>query len=1122
MRPTDATRRLAILLGCVTAILWGSFFSGVSVRGTEQESTTADSDRGRADHFATKIAPLLARHCLECHDSQSEAGDLDLTRKAAAFAGGENGPAIKPGSSAESLLWQYVESDEMPKNRAALSSAEKTLLRDWIDAGADWSVEVIDPEKYLHNTQGSEIWLQRLTVREYIQTVRDTVGVDIAEEASRLLPRDQRADGFTNTAYNLSVDLSHVEAYDRLARVIVSRMDVNAFAARYADCKQLNEKCLNQVIRGMGKQLLRGPLRDEEVAAFLEISKAVQEAGGDFPEAVSYILRAMLQSPRFLFRLERQRGDGGSQLVGDYELASRISYILWGAPPDEELMRLADEGKLNDPERIEAQVERMLKDPRAVDRSLQFVSEWLNLDRLDQLQPNPQRFPQWNSQLAADMRMETEKFFEDLVWEQDRPLWELLNAQFTYATPRLAAHYGLIGGKQATAASSETVSRVREGLQTLYTFEEETGDTVRDGSGNKEPLDLRITDPGGVRWGRHGLDIHGTTLISSEKTPARLIGALKKSNALTLEAWVTPAAARQSGPARIVTLSHGISARNFTLGQENDTFETRLRTTKTSGNGIPALASASGTAVAAPLHVVYTRDAAGNARIHVNGQEAGKSKIEGDFSNWDDRLHLALGNELSRDRLWRGTLHLVAIYDRALSQSELRQNHAAGAGALEADLGPNEVAAAWEQSDQAGLVALYRFDEGAGGTVRNHARGDKSLDLTIEDPSRVKWGPGGLTVYDSTLVGTQKPPKRLIDSIKKSREFSLEAWVTPANSQQDGPARIVSLSSGSGERNFTLGQDGSRFDLRIRSGKTDRNGLPSLSSPSGSALPQLAHVVFTADSSGQARLYVNGVVQDSRDIGGRFDAWSDQYRLFLANESSRDRPWRGTVHLVAMYDRVLSPEEIESRKGGIKRYDLADHPARGGLLTQGSVLTIGGDHASMVTRGLFVMHDLLDGRVGNPPASVDTTPVPTKPGLSMRKSAEIRLADNACSGCHAKFEPLAFGLEKFDGIGGYHEIDHHGNQLREDGEIRLPGSAQPVSYQTSAELMELLAGSDRVRLVITRKLLQFSLGRPLNADDLEQAPRIHDETLKRGGTYRAAMTAILTSDLIRKTRTEAN
>jgi hypothetical protein len=209
-----------------------------------------------------------------------------------------------------------------------------------------------------------------------------------------------------------------------------------------------------------------------------------------------------------------------------------------------------------------------------------------------------------------------------------------------------------------------------------------------------------------------------------------------------------------------------------------------------------------------------------------------------------------------------------------------------------------------------------------------------------------------------------------------------------------------------------------------------------------------------------------------------------------------------------------------ARGKGQTRYDLTAIPARGGLLTQGSVLTVGGDGASMVTRGLFVMHDLLRGVVNDPPPCVDTTPVPTRPGRTQRAIAEQRIANKKCGGCHSKFEPLAFGLEKFDGLGAFFEKDPHGNRLREDGQILFPGAAKSIAYKTSAELMNQLARSDRVRLSITWKLAQFAAGRPLGARDARTVDKIHTTAQKQGGTYSALITAIAMSDLVRTTQTE--
>lgn len=634
-----------------------NFQAGMRLMPPSAAELLAAKSAGNARLFETQIAPLLSKHCLECHDPVTKQAKLDLSRKASALAGGQKGPVIVPGKSAESRLWAMVESDKMPHDRTPLTTDEKKLLKQWLDDGAAWSLEMIDPAVYVHGAGSQKVFVQRLTKPEYIETVRSTLGVDIAQEGRELLPPDLRADGFSNTAYNLNVDLGHVEAYARLAEIIAGRVDVKALAAKYTKSRELTDENVTKVIEPVGRRLLRGPLAKDEVTLYCGISTSVAAAGGNFEEAIRYILEGMLQSPRFLYRLESQRGEGRSRPLTPYELASRMSYIVWGGPPDDALLDAADKGKL-DRAGVELHVQRMLKDQRAIQRSRQFITEWLDLDRLEHLRPSPERFPNWDASLAADMRQETLLFFEEVAWKQNRPLADLLNAKVTFVTPHLAKHYGL-------------------------------------------PL---------------------------EKVP--------------------------------------------------------------------------------------------------NGDE-------------------------------------------------------------------------------------------------------------------------------------------------------------------------------------------------------------------------------------------------------------------------------------------------------MARYDLASVSARGGLLTQGSVLTVGGDDASTVTRGLFVMHELLRGVVRDPPPCVDTTPVPTRPGLTQRAIAESRLANRSCTGCHSKFEPLAFGMERFDGLGAYHEIDEHGNKLREDGSILFPGQERAVAFESAAELMELLAKSERVRESLTWKVAQFAAGRPLGAEDAPVVAEIHRTAQQDGGTYASLITAILRSDLVRLTRTEA-
>ncbi|MGD8240749.1 MAG: DUF4038 domain-containing protein, partial [Armatimonadota bacterium] len=155
-----------------------------------------------------------------------------------------------------------------------------------------------------------------------------------------------------------------------------------------------------------------------------------------------------------------------------------------------------------------------------------------------------------------------------------------------------------------------------------YAFDEKQGTLVRDSAGVGEGLDLEIADPDAVEWIDGGLRVKASTTILSDGPAETLAQACRESSALTIEAWATPAALDQTGPARIVSLSKDTGSRNFTLGQTAGSYITRLRTTATSTNGIPELVSEP-TAVGTELtHVVYTRLETGDARIYVNGVES--------------------------------------------------------------------------------------------------------------------------------------------------------------------------------------------------------------------------------------------------------------------------------------------------------------------------------------------------------------------------------------------------------------------------------------------------------------------------------------------------------------------
>jgi Tol biopolymer transport system component len=226
--------------------------------------------------------------------------------------------------------------------------------------------------------------------------------------------------------------------------------------------------------------------------------------------------------------------------------------------------------------------------------------------------------------------------------------------------------------------------RVTDGLAVLYDFAEGAGATVYDVSDVGTPLDLTIANPANVLWTDGGLAFVAGTQAATMGAATKLIDACRATNEVTLEAWIIPALAEQGGPARIVTLSNGLSARNFTLGQgaangaADDVFDVRLRTTSTSTNGLPSLTSPSGTTTATLTHVAYARGADGTVVLYKNAAEVAETVIAGDFSNWNSAYRLGIGDEFFGGKAWLGEFRLAAVYSRALSADEIVQNYLAG------------------------------------------------------------------------------------------------------------------------------------------------------------------------------------------------------------------------------------------------------------------------------------------------------------------------------------------------------------------------------------------------------------------------------------------------------------
>jgi hypothetical protein len=344
----------------------------------------------------------------------------------------------------------------------------------------------------------------------------------------------------------------------------------------------------------------------------------------------------------------------------------------------------------------------------------------------------------------------------------------------------------LVWAALASIAAADTARRVENGLEAIYDFEEGAGTVVHDRSRTDQPLHLQIESPQTARWQKGALVISGATKIASAAPAKRIVDAIQRSGSLTIEAWVKPENSEQNGPARIATLSADPSHRNFTLGQDGNHYDVRLRTSQTNENGIPSLASQDGTLAAELTHVAYTREAGAKATIYVNGKARAQAQVAGDLANWSGDFRLALANELTGERPWRGELHLVAIYSRALTIDEIGQNLAAGANVAAVDYAALLPPAAERRVDFVADVQPILREH----CFECHAQGNEEGGLNLGIQSRaLEGGEGGPVLLrgnsaQSRLIhlvaGIEKdsimPPKEN-DPLSKEQIGILRAWI---------------------------------------------------------------------------------------------------------------------------------------------------------------------------------------------------------------------------------------------------------------------------------------------------------------------------------------------------------
>ena len=289
--------------------------------------------------------------------------------------------------------------------------------------------------------------IRRLTRFEYNRTVRDLLG-DTSNPAD-VLPPEEEVAGFNNQAAALTSSDLLIEQYMKVAEDVSARA-VGNMGALIQDCDpdlDGNDACASSFIEDFGKRAFRRPLSQPEIDRFKSVFDwAIADADlGRFEDGIDVVLQAMLQSPSFLYRPELGNGtpiEGDVVPFTSWEMATKLSYMLWNTMPDDALFAAAEADELQTKEQIAAQATRMLEDEKARDLVRNFHTQWLQLTHLDSVTKDTGVYPAYQSSLRGLWKEEIQTFVEQVILEGDGSLETLLTADYSFMNEELASFYG--------------------------------------------------------------------------------------------------------------------------------------------------------------------------------------------------------------------------------------------------------------------------------------------------------------------------------------------------------------------------------------------------------------------------------------------------------------------------------------------------------------------------------------------------------------------------------------------------------------------------------------------------------------------------------------------------------
>ena len=415
------------------ALSWTLAWSLLSPCEAETDGGNLDEAGLRADAkqtFEKKVAPFVERYCIRCHGPRPK-GDINL-----------KSALRSPGSPASYLSWlkavANVSVHDMPPEdaRRKPTDEERAQFEEWVEK-----------VKYLAPRDPGPYVIRRLSKVEYGNTLQDLYGVDpkIAEN----LPEEVVGEGYLNSFSPLQTELFLEVANEVVDLVIAPEgktptpVQKRLFGETPPEGSDLRKEA-RRIASSLARNAYRRPPSDAELDVLVGVFDLGRENNLDYTSSLGLMWKAILVSPQFLFITPAEEVSSKENVVrlDDYQLASRLSYLLWSAPPDAELSALADKGDLQKPEVLAAQTERLLMHPRARSLFDSFGAQWLRVNEVKSQVFDPEMFPQVTPALREAMMDEARLFFESIVRENERVV-RFVDSDYTFLNETLAGLYNL-------------------------------------------------------------------------------------------------------------------------------------------------------------------------------------------------------------------------------------------------------------------------------------------------------------------------------------------------------------------------------------------------------------------------------------------------------------------------------------------------------------------------------------------------------------------------------------------------------------------------------------------------------------------------------------------------------